>query len=285
MKEEVKYALAKVLSILPDKLYCSLTFLIKQRRKPNLRNPIYFNDKLLYLKLNDRKPILKELVDKYEVRRYVKEKIGVEYLIPLIGVYNSPEEVDFRNLPNKFALKPTSGAQRNLICTDKNKINWEIASRKISSWLKLDPYMRTREWPYKDLPARFVIEEYIEDSHGNTFDYKFWCFNGKPECVQVHTSRFGNHKKGMYDIEFEKQILDYGTGTIDFPINKPKNYERMVELATKLSEGFPFVRVDLYNLDGNIFFGEMTFYPANCNGKIRPFKYEKIFGDLVLQNK
>ncbi|MFP7221456.1 ATP-grasp fold amidoligase family protein [Priestia filamentosa] len=246
-------------------------------------DPKFFNDKLLVLKLTERNPLYKKLVDKYEVREYVKEKIGKEYLIPLIGIYSSPSEVNYDKLPDKFALKPTAGSQHNIICTDKSTLDWNKESKKLRKWLKLDFYRRTREWPYKNLKNRFVIEEFIEDSKGNTADYKFWCFNGKPVTVQVHTDRFNDHKKGMFDIEFNNQLLDYGEKTIDFKIDKPENYEKMVELARILSEGFPFVRIDLYNLDGRIFFGEMTFYPANCNGKIRPLKYEQLFGEMILR--
>lgn len=281
LKKNMKSFLSKALWMVPDKPYCLITYFIKQGRIPKLVNPIYFNDKLLQLKLTDRNPILKTLVDKYEVRNYVKEKIGEEYLIPLVGVYSDPSEVNLNMLPEKFALKLTSGAQHNLICTDKNLLDWNKASIKINQWLKLNPYKRTREWPYKDLPSRFVIEEYVEDSKGETMDYKFWCFNGEPKAVQIHTNRFSNHKKGMFNIEFDEQILDYGRETIDEVVEKPENYQKMIEIAKVLSKGFPFVRIDLYNLDGKIYFGEITFYPANCNGKIRPIKYEKIFGDLI----
>lgn len=283
LNEKIKYKLSKALSILSDRQFCTLTFLLKHGRLPNLKKPIYFNDKLLLLKLTNRDPLLKKLADKYEVRSYIKEKIGEEYLVPLIGVYSDPKEVDFDALPNKFALKLTSGSQYNIICQDKQSLDWNQASNKISKWLKLDPYMRTREWQYKDLPSRFVIEEYIEDSKGNTYDYKFWCFNGEPKFVQVDIDRFGNHKRSMFDIDFNKQLdLKITYENIDKPIAKPENYNLMVEIAAKLSKGFPFVRVDLYNLDGKIYFGEMTFYPGNCNEKIIPLKYEKMLGDMLL---
>lgn len=281
MNENIKYLLAKTASFLPDKVFCSITFLLKQKRFPNLKNPVFFNDKLLYLKLTKRDPILTKLVDKYEVRKYVSEKIGPEYLVPLIGLYENPEEVDFDKLPNKFVLKPTSGSQRNIICRDKKSLNWSLHKKEIYKSLKLDPYMRTREWPYKDVPPRFVIEEYIEDSEGNTYDYKFWCFNGEPKFVQVDVDRFENHKRTIFNIDFTPTDIWNEHKKIDFPLKKPKNYKKMIEIARALSSNFPFVRVDLYNIDGKIYFGEMTFYPGNCNERIRPIKYEKIFGDIL----
>ncbi|RKF44746.1 glycosyltransferase [Bacillus wiedmannii] len=284
LNEKIKYKLSKALSLFPDRQYCTLTFLLKNGRLPNLKNPIYFNDKLLSLKLNHRNPIMKKVVDKYEVRSYIEENLGREYLVPLIGVYSDPKEVDFSKLPSKFALKLTSGSQYNIICQDKTKLDWEESTNKLTEWLKLDPYMRTREWQYKDLSSRFVIEEYIEDSKGNTYDYKFWCFNGEPKFIQIDTDRFGEHQRSMFDIDFNDKNLDLKITyeNIDKLIEKPKNYDLMVRIAAKLSKGFPFVRVDLYNLDGKIYFGEMTFHPGNCNEKIQPIEYEKIIGDMLV---
>lgn len=286
LSKKIKNSLSKALSFLPDKPYSVITFLLRQGRMPELKNPRLFNDKLLYLKLNDRNPIYKKLVDKYEVREFVEKTIGSQYLIPLIGVYNSPDEVDFDNLPEKFVLKLTSGAQNNLICKDKKKVNWEVESQKVKKWLNYNPYKRTREWPYKDLPSRFVIEEYIEDASGQTNDYKFWCFDGEPFCVQLHLDRFGDHQKGVLDITFSEQLFKHGNvNEIQSKLKKPNNYEEMINIAKKLSKGFSFVRVDLYNIDGKIYFGEMTFYPANCNYKIRPYIYEEILGEKLKINK
>jgi hypothetical protein len=283
LKEKVKYLLTRLISKVPDRQFCQLTFLLKNGRLPNLKKPVYFNDKLLHLKLSNHNPILKKLVDKYEVRSFVKEKLGAEYLVPLIGVYSDPKEVDFEKLPNKFALKLTSGSQKNLICQDKRSINWHETSKKISRWLKVDPYIRTREWQYKDLSSRFVIEEFIEDSNGKTYDYKFWCFNGVPKLIQVDTDRSGEHKRSLFNIDFDNELdLKITYENIDTHIQRPKNYDLMVEIATKLAEDHSFVRVDLYNIDGKIYFGEMTFYPGNCNEKITPIEYEKIIGDMLL---
>lgn len=248
---------------------------------PNLKQPVYFNDKMLFKKLNTNNPKLKQLVDKNAVRPYIADKIGEEYLIPQIGVYQDPDEVDFKSLPDKFALKPVGGSQHNLICTNKESLDWEESSRQIREWLDVDFYEKTREKHYKGLPKTFVIEEYISDKKGNTYDYKFWCFDGEPTMVQVDTDRFSGHKRTLYDIDFNKIDLKIIHDNHDSELTKPKNYDKMIELAKKLSEGFDFLRVDLYNLDGKIYFGELSIYPDNCHAVMQPKEYEKTLGNLV----
>lgn len=272
-----------LLSFLPDNIFCSLTFLIKNKRLPNLHKPLYFNDKLLKLKLTDRIPIQHILVDKYAVRKHIKNVIGQEYLIPLIGVYKSFEEINFNKLPKKFVLKITNGSQNNFVCKDKHQLNWNKVSNLVKRWLNIDYYKRTREWPYKDVEAKILIEEHLTDPSGDLFDYKFWCFEGRPVILQIDKHRFSNHKRDFYDCKSFKK-LDY---FITYPqsdnlIDKPKNYLKMIDIAKKLSSDFKFLRVDLYNIEGKIFFGELTFFPGNCNEPIKPIEAEKELGDLII---
>lgn len=282
LNEKIKYVLSRAISHLSDEHYCKVTFLLKHGRLPNVQHPSLFNEKLLYLKLNTKLPIMKKLVDKYDVRAFIESCLGKEFLIPLIGVYNSPNEVDFEALPQKFVLKLTAGSQNNIICLDKNTIDWELTSRKIVAWLEKDSYMRTREWQYKDLLPRFVIEEYIEDSNGKTHDYKFWCFNGEPKFVQIDTDRFGTHKRSFFDLDSFKELdVEITYPKIDSEFHVPVNMSQMIEISRTLSKDFSFMRVDLYNIDGKIYFGEMTFYPGNCNERISPTSYEKVFGDML----
>lgn len=281
MNKQIKNVLRTSLTFIPDKAYCQLTFFLRHKRKPVLKNPVLFNDKMLFMKLSNHDKILNTIVDKYEVRDYVKEKIGEQYLIPLIGVFDKVEQVNFESLPEKFALKPTSGSQHNFICTDKSKVNWAESAKDITKMVNMDYYSKTREWHYKDLAKRFVIEEYIADSKGDTYDYKFWCFNGEPRMVQVDTDRFSGHKRTMFDIEFKKLDLKVIHENHDSELQKPENYDLMVKLATELSKGFPFLRVDLYNIDGKVYFGELSVYPDNCHALMNPVKYEKIIGDMV----
>lgn len=284
MKKEIKNLLSLSLGKVPDKPYCKLTFLLKNKRFPNLKEPKLFNDKLLALKLfSERDSTYKKLVDKFDVREYIEKTIGSEYLIPLIGLYSDPSEVDFDSLPNKFVLKLTSGSQNNLICINKNTLDWIETSKKIKKWLSIDPYIRTREWQYKDLPKRFVIEEYISDSQGNTNDYKFWCFHGNPYMVQIDSDRMSdNHERSFFDVKnFERIDVKMGYNDPKTSPKKPKNFDKMVDLATQLSKNLKFARIDLYNLDGKIYFGEITFHPGNCNRRITPIEYERILGDKL----
>lgn len=283
MNKSIKNILSKTLTFLPDHPYSTLTYTIKHKRLPKIKEPRYFNDKLLYLKLNYKNNIQQVLADKYEVRDYISKKIGEDYLIPLLGVYSDPEEVNFEKLPNQFVIKNSAGAQNIIICKDKSQLNWEKTSNVIRSWFKTDPYKRTREWPYKNAPKRFVIEKYTEDSQGNLDDYKFWCFNGKPLYVQIDAGRFSNHRRSLLTAkDFKKTDIKITHNNIDGDIEIPVNYEKMLSIAEKLSSPFPFSRIDLYNVDGKIYFGEVTFYPGNCNEKITPVKYEKILGDLLV---
>ena len=280
--KKIKNYLAKSLTFLPDKIFCSIIFLIKNKRLPNLDKPTYFNDKLLKLKLTERNPIQHTLVDKYAVREYIKEVIGKEYLIPLIGVYKSVEEIDFDKLPDKFVLKITNGSQNNIVCINRHQLNWVKVSRQVQKWMNIDYYKRTREWPYKGIEAKIVIEEYLTDPSGDLLDYKFFCFHGVPKFVQIDSSRFTSHKRDFYDIDLNEKIeftVTYQNS--NNTIQKPEGYAKMIEIVKSLSYNFKFIRVDLYNVNGVIYFGELTFYPGNCNELIRPKKYEKILGNML----
>lgn len=280
--KKLNHFLAGLLSFLPDKAFSQLTFLLKHRSLPNLKHPILFNEKLLHLKLHDRNIHYKELVDKFEVRKLIEDKIGSEYIIPLIGLYDNANQIQFDLLPEKFALKLTNGSQHNLICTNKGELDWPKSIKKINKWLQHDFYKRTREWPYKGKQAKIIIEQYMIDGHGQLNDYKFWCFDGVPKFVQIDIDRFHNHKRDFYDVNFENKL----PFKITYPrsasiMTKPIQYEKMVDLVSTLAEGLKFARIDLYNLDGKIYFGEITFYPGNCNEPITPIKYEKEIGSYL----
>lgn len=282
MIKALKNFLAYLCIPLSDSLYSKITYFLKHCRMPNLKNPVLFNDKLLYLKLTERNPLYHILVDKYEVRKFISKTVGSKYLIPLVGVFNSFDEINFKILPNKFALKVTNGSQNNLLCLDKEKLAWDDYKKDIDNWLKKDFYLRTREWPYKGLENRIIIEELLESEGGDLVDYKFWCFNGDPRFLQIDSDRFKRHKRDFYSIDFEKK-LDY---QITYPnsdkqINKPENYSEMLKIVRKLSSGLKFVRVDLYNVSGAIFFGEITFYPDNCNGPMGSIDTEEEIGMLL----
>ncbi|MFC3420038.1 ATP-grasp fold amidoligase family protein [Salinicoccus hispanicus] len=283
MNKAVKNILSYSISFLPDKFYSHVTFVLRHKRLPNHNKTGYFNDMMVHKKLTDKNIELKRLVDKYHVRSHIEKEIGSDHLIPLVGVYKDPEEVNFEELPSAFVLKMTFGAQNNLICTDKSTLNWEKQKTIINKWLKYDAYKRTREWQYDGLEKQFVIEEYISDAQGKTNDYKFWCFHGEPKIVQVNVDRLSEVKRNMYYAENFEFIDDlyFANPHSEEPIDMPENYQEMLNIARKLSTGHEFLRVDLYNIDGKIYFGELTLYPDNCNIKMKPLKYEKIFGDML----
>ncbi|MBD7970574.1 glycosyl transferase [Paenibacillus sp. Sa2BVA9] len=233
------------------------------RKKLDFEDPKLFNEKLQYLKLYDRKPEYTNYVDKFEVRKYIKRVIGDDYLIPLIGVYNNFDEINFEKLPDKFVLKCTHDSGGVIICEDKNKFNQFQAKKTINSHLKKNYFYYGREWPYKNIPPRIICEQFIETPDGKApTDYKFMCFNGQPEYIQVHTDRFGPmYTKDYYDINWKKTNIRQGVPNSDMILPRPKNLGVMIDIAKKLSEKIPHSRIDLYEQDGKIYFGEITLYP------------------------
>ena len=248
--------------LIPDKTYIKLQYRLRLGKKLNLKHPVLFNEKIQYAKLYYRNPELKELVDKYEVRKYVERKIGKKYLTELYGVYNCVDEIPFDELPEKFVMKLTNGSSYNYICPLKDSKTRSEIEYRFKKWMTVDFYMLGREWAYKDVRNRIICEELLEtnDRHGLN-DYKIFCFNGIPKIIQVDFSRFVNHKRNFYTPEwkFVDEVVEYDNDpTADIP--KPVNLNEMLECAKILSEGFPQVRVDFYDVDGRLVFGEMTFY-------------------------
>ena len=229
--------------------------------KPNLNNPKSFNEKLQWLKLNDRKDEYSLLVDKCEVKKIISNLIGEEYIIPTIGIYDSFEEIDFSILPNKFVIKCTHDSGGVIICKNKNDLDLKSIKKKINHFLKHNYYLKHREWPYKNVKPRIIIEEYLSDTMN---DYKFQCFNGKLDSVFVCEGR--NTKKGVkyYYFDSDWNYLHYcdykDIDNKNFDLLKPKNYDKMLKIVNIICEKFKQVRVDLYNIDGKIYFGEITFF-------------------------
>jgi len=250
---------------MPDNEFLTKKFRAIMGKELNLENPTTFNEKLQWLKLNYRKDYLTTIVDKYAVRDYIKEKLGEEYLIPLIGVWEKAEDIDFDVLPNKFALKCNHNSGLGMcICRDKTKINKEKIIKELKKGLKQDYYLTGREWPYKNVKRKIICEKFMSDSSGGLVDYKFFCFNGYVDCVMVCLDRhIGDTKFYFFDSDWQlKRINVRGKNAPDgFTINKPTCMDKMFDIARDLSKGFPFVRVDLYECNGQIYFGELTFFP------------------------
>lgn len=245
-----------------DEEYIRRQYQRRTGRVLNLSTPELYNEKVQYAKLHYHDMRLKQLVDKYDVREYVKEKIGEKYLTKLYGVYNSVNEVPFDELPDKFVIKLTNGSGFNYICKHKTKREIRKIKNRFNKWVKLDFYMLGREWAYKDVPNRIICEEYLETEAATGLnDYKVFCFGGKPELIQVDYNRFTDHKRNLYtpDWIFINERIAYPNDP-NAPIEKPCNLQEMLYCASRLSEGFPHVRVDFYSVGERLVFGEMTFY-------------------------
>ena len=253
-----------------DKTYLSLYYRGVFGKDIDWDNPKTFNEKLQWLKLHDRNPKYVQMVDKYEAKEYVRSIIGEQYIIPTYGIWNSFEEIDFSILPNSFVLKCTHDSGGLVICKDKNKLDYDKARDKISRCLKKNFFYFGREWPYKNVKPRIIAEKYMEDNSTSELrDYKFFCFNGVAKCFKVDFDRFTKHGANYYD--FEKRLLHLGEVMCppnpDKVVEIPKSYLMMKELAERLSLNVPFLRTDFYDVDGEIYFGELTFFPQSGFGK------------------
>lgn len=261
-------------SLLPDKLYIQLMFRLKMGKKLNLKNPQTFNEKLQWLKLYNRRPEYTTMVDKYTVKEYVANIIGRKYIIPTLGVWNRPEDIEWDKLPNQFVLKTTHGGGNTgvLICKDKSIFNKEKAIEKLNRSLKQDIYKTLREWPYKNVPHRIIAEQFIVAENNDLPDYKFFCFDGEVKALFIGTERgTGNVKFDYYDADFNHLDLIQQHPMSGRQFGKPAGFEEMKQVASQLSKGIPQVRIDLYNVNGRIYFGEMTF---THHGGIVPFHPE-----------
>lgn len=274
-----------VLDLMPDRLYLKLSFRRKMGKKLDLVNPKTFNEKVQWLKLYDRKPEYTTMVDKYEVKEYVANAIGREYIIPTLGVWNSFDDIDFDSLPNQFVLKCTHDSGGLVIVKDKNHFDKDAAKQKIIRSLHNDYYKRGREWPYKNVKRRIIAEKYMEDSETKELrDYKFFAFDGEVKALFIATDRQKQDedtKFDFYDTNFNHLDIRHGHPNSTATINKPIQFEKMKELASILSKGIPEVRVDFYEVDGKVYFGELTFSHHNGMVPFEPEEWDAVFGSWI----
>ncbi|MDD6405639.1 MAG: ATP-grasp fold amidoligase family protein [Clostridiales bacterium] len=276
-REKVMTFVKKSLRFLPDKAYIKLYYRLRVGRKLNMRNPETLNEKLQWLKFNYRFPLQSIVSDKLLVRDYVKEKIGEKYLIPLLGRWKKYSDIDFSTLPKQFVLKCNHDSGGLVVCTDKEKMNHEEAKRKIERSLKSNFFYIGREYQYRNIKPMIICEKFISDNGKVPMDYKIYCFNGKPDVILVCRDRFSNntHRASylFFDQNWNFQPLDKGDEKLrDIDIPKPENLDEMIEIAKRLSEDFVFARIDLYNIKGKIYFGEITLSPNS--GFDPDIKYE-----------
>jgi hypothetical protein len=287
IKNCAKWFRDNILKYLSDEAYLKLITRFYLGRKIDLKNPITFNEKLNWLKLHDRDPRYTKMADKYAAKDFVSSLLGTdENIVPCLGVYESFDDIDFSTLPQKFVIKTTHDSSGVIVCRDKSKLDIEEARQKINKSLKRDFFLLGREWPYKDVPRRVIVDQFLDDHSGKELiDYKFWCFNGEPKVFYL-TNKGVNVYENFYDMDFNPLYIDHGFPRRRPEWEKPEAFDEMKILAGKISERIPFVRVDFFYVDGHIYFGECTFYDW---GGLRPFKskeWDNKLGEwLVLPEK
>lgn len=274
-----------LLNWMSDESFLKRKYYYKFGEKLSLDKPITFNEKLQWLKINDRNPAYTMMVDKYRVRNYITEKIGKEYLVPLVGVWDKPEDIDFSLLPQKFVLKCNHNSGKGIcICKDKDKLDIKQVKKELTRGLRQNYYYHGREWPYKDVPRKIICEEFLDNNGKDLPDYKLMCFNGKVQCSFVCTDRFS--RKGLHVtffdrdwnvMPFERHYPSHKQG-----LPKPRQYEKMVELAETLADKIPFVRVDFYEVEEKIYFGELTFFPGSGFEEFTPKEWDVKLGNLLI---
>ncbi len=275
-----------------DEQYLKLIFKYHMGHKLDLQHPKTFSEKLQWLKLYDRNPLYTKLVDKHEVKAYVTERVGAEYVIPEIGLWNSAEEIGWSKLPQRFVLKTTHGGGNSgvIVCKDKDKLDKELTIEKLNKSMKQDLYKDSREWPYKNIPKRILAEEYMEDAATQELrDYKFFCFDGEVKFLFVGSERQKpgeDVKFDFFDKDYNHLVLRQGHPNSKVLPERPSCFEEMKEVAGQLSKGIPHVRVDLYEANGHVYFGEMTFYHFGGIVPFEPAKWDEEFGEMIkLPNK
>ena len=270
---------------MPDKAYIQWMFRSQIGQWPDLKHPKTFNEKLQWLKLHDRRPEYTVMADKYLVREYIAGALGEAYLIPALGVWDDPEEIDFAKLPDQFVLKCNHNSGLGMyICRDKSKIDIQEVKKGLLRGLKQDYYLTGREWPYKNIPRKIVCEQYMTNNGEELADYKIHCFNGEPKMILVCRDRF--KESGLTEDFFSEKwehlpVKRPAHSNAAEPIEKPQQLEEMLMLAKKLANGIPFVRVDFYVIEGNIYFGELTFFPMSGFETFVPESWDSVFGQWI----
>lgn len=274
----------KLSRLIPDRIYLQIVYFKHFRRFINFNNPKTFNEKIQWLKLNYRNEEYTKLVDKYRVKQYITKLIGEEYVIPTLGVWKNVDDIDFKSLPEKFVLKCNNDSGGIVICKNKKDFDEAKAKSFLKERLKNNGYWYGREWPYKNVKPCIIAEKYMEDSISKDIkDYKFFCFNGSMEFFDIDIDRFIEHRANYYDrngnfLPFGKTYCppDYTK-----KIEMPKNLDKMIELAETISHNTVLSRIDFYEIDGQVYFGEITFYPGSGFSPFTDEKWDYKLGDMI----
>lgn len=273
----------KLAPFMPDKLFLKVYWRLNMGYWMDFNKPKTYNEKLQWLKINDIHSEYTKMVDKVDAKDYVASIVGEKYIIPTLGIWNSVEEIDWSSLPNQFVIKATNDSGGVVICKDKSKLDIEAAKVKLRGLGGRDYTLISKEYPYRNVPHRFIAEEYMEDESGFELkDYKIFCFDGEAQFLFVATGRQQNDTRfDFYDTEFNHLPVLNGHSNADVWPTKPANFEEMLEVARKLSKGIPHVRVDLYNINGKVYFGELTFFHWSGMVPFEPMEWDYKFGEFL----
>lgn len=279
-----KFLQTKTARLIPDKVFIKISYWSHFGKWINMNNLVTFNEKLQWLKLNHKVEKYCFYADKFAVRNHIKDIIGEQYLVPMIGVYDTVDDIEWDMLPDKYVLKCTHSSGSNIICSDKLTLDIENARKKLQGWMKNNLFWYGREWVYKTIKPRIIAEQYLEDSScRELIDYKFMCFNGEPKCLFLCLDRHKDSglKVDFYDMDWNLMQFERHYKRSDRQMPKPKCFDEMVMIARILSEGIPFVRVDLYEVNGQVYFGELTFFPGNGMEEFTPESYDELLGSWI----
>ena len=273
----------------PDDEYLKRMYSLRMGRKLDLDNPQTFTEKLQWLKLYDRRPEYTDMVDKFAVKKIVADKIGSEYVIPLLAVWDNPDDIDFAALPEQFVLKCTHDSGLSLsICRDKSHFDFREAKTRVSRAMTKNNYLHSREWPYKNIKPRIIAEEYMQDGDSQNLPvYKFFTFNGEPKIIQViQDDKTSYESIDYFDTTWKRLALRQNYPNSKVPLPRPECFDEMLELAAKLSAGIPHVRIDLYQVNGKVYFSEYTFFSDAGFVGFEPPEWDEILGSwLTLPDK
>lgn len=284
----MRYYLLRYPSVMPDRMYIETLWEKKMDYPLNLDHPKTFNEKLQWLKLYDRNPKYTNLVDKQEVKKIVAELIGSEHVIPTIGIWNHVEDIRLEDLPDRFVLKTTHDSGSICICKDKKTFDFEEAKRKLSASLSFDYWLLGREWPYKNVERRIIAEPYLEDNETKELrDYKFFCFNGEVKLMFIATDRQNREEPyfDFFDMDFNHIDMRHGHPNAPTVPEKPAHFEKMAELACTIAGKMPQVRVDFYEVNGKVFFGEVTLFHHSGWMPFDPVEWDYTLGSWILLPK
>lgn len=272
--------------LIPDSLWLHMKYKQHLGKRGDFMNPQTFNEKMQWLKLNDRNPEYSLMADKYSVKKRVSELIGEQYVIPLLGVWNRAEEVDISGLPDQFVLKTTHDCGGVIVCRDKSRFDYNKMVNSFSARLSKNYYWNCREWPYKNIQPRIIAEEYMEDKKSKVLPvYKILCFNGQPEIIQtIQNDKQPNESIDYFDVNWNLLDLRQNYPNSEIPLSRPEKLTEMIEIARKLSRGTRFIRIDLYSINGDIYFSEYTFYSDAGFAAFVPERWDKKLGDMIQLN-